>query len=355
MTDFLARHGLTLLSPPAFQGITIGGAIATATHGTGLHTSSLSDDVVAMTLIDASGRRVEIREDDGDRFHAAQIALGTLGVVYDVTLRCAPAFRVLIEHRQLPREEVLYAIDDLVASYPFVEIYWPPGARHFLCKMMRHTDDALDPPLKRWLARGEDAVTHPIIEWLMPRLSRGWPTVIPPMVAGMMPLLSAFRHRERVGSTIDAFHYHRAYPRCISMSFGVPIADTRAAWQTAIDLVESEARAGRHPVNMVSHARFIGASAAFPSPAYGRATCDLEVVTARGTPDSDRFYADWCGEMLALPEARPHWGKHILQPERIRARYPAIDNFLAVRAELDPMRVFLNDCLEHSVFQLGSA
>jgi hypothetical protein len=36
----------------------------------------------------------------------------------------------------------------------------------------------------------------------------------------------------------------------------------------------------------------------------------------------------------------------------IKARYPKMDRFLEIRQQFDPDRVFLNDFLEASVFQL---
>jgi hypothetical protein len=81
-------------------------------------------------------------------------------------------------------------------------------------------------------------------------------------------------------------------------------------------------------------------------------TCDLEAVTARGTPTADRFALDFTDAMLTIAGARPHWGKHVLRPEVIKSRYPTMDAFLAERARLDPQRAFLNRFLERSVFHL---
>ncbi|MGV7591920.1 D-arabinono-1,4-lactone oxidase, partial [Mycobacterium kansasii] len=44
---------------------------------------------------------------------------------------------------------------------------------------------------------------------------------------------------------------------------------------------------------------------------------------------------------------RPHWGKmHTRTAEFFRGAYPRFDEFLAVRDELDPDRVFANDHLD---------
>jgi hypothetical protein len=101
------------------------------------------------------------------------------------------------------------------------------------------------------------------------------------------------------------------------------------------------------------HGRVIGASSAWLSPAYSRPICDIEIVTCRGTPGIEEFYQAYSDVMTAnIPGARPHWGKYILDPGAIRARYPKMEDFLELRAELDPNGVFLNDWLEDKVFQM---
>jgi len=353
LLQFLAANGLALLSPPVFTGITIGGAVATGTHGSGLHTSSLSDDVVAMTLVDARGELIEVSERDEALLCAAQVSLGSLGVIYDVTLRCAPSFNVLVENRYIDREQVLSSLDDLVRSYQFVELYWFPFADRILCMLMRHIDAPADrAALGAGLARRlEHGLTMAMGNAVLPLIARFRPSLTPRLLT-VPPRVGAFRAGAGVASVNQAFHYQRSYPHCLSVSFGVPLADAARALQTVIELVEREGEKGRFPVNMAVHARFIGASGALLSPAHGRATCDLEVVTARNTPDADRFYLDFTDAMLGIAGARPHWGKHLLRPETIKSRYPTMDAFLAQRARLDPDRVFLNRFLERSVFQL---
>jgi FAD/FMN-containing dehydrogenase len=50
--------------------------------------------------------------------------------------------------------------------------------------------------------------------------------------------------------------------------------------------------------------------------------------------------------LLARFEARMCWRKlHFLTPDRLRALYPEAEEFIAVRRQLDPEGVFLNDHL----------
>ena len=68
------------------------GAIATATHGTGIGIPTLSEDLAAIELVAADGtlRRCP-PDEDAELFRAAQVSLGALGVLTAITVRCVPA------------------------------------------------------------------------------------------------------------------------------------------------------------------------------------------------------------------------------------------------------------------------
>ena len=126
-----STSGYTLPAFPWFIDQTVGGAIATATHGSSLRHGSLSQQTVAVTLVLANATVVELRDEafydeiekalhekknregndtltkntdtDADTFRggsrhrtpahlfdAARASVGRLGVVVDVTLRLAP-------------------------------------------------------------------------------------------------------------------------------------------------------------------------------------------------------------------------------------------------------------------------
>ena len=49
-------------------------------------------------------------------------------------------------------------------------------------------------------------------------------------------------------------------------------------------------------------------------------------------------------EILAKHGSRPHWGKrHTYTLEQLRALYPKLDDFLAVRRTVDPDGMFINE------------
>ena len=70
-------------------------------------------------------------------------------------------------------------------------------------------------------------------------------------------------------------------------------------------------------------------------------------ISVSGTPGTDYWdYLRSVDALLTEHDARVHWGKlHFLTPERLHAHYPRADDFIAIRRELDPQGMFLNDHL----------
>ena len=84
--------GYTLPAFPWFIDQTVGGAAATATHGSSLRFGSMSSQVVGFTVVLANGTVAAFHEDDTPEhvFNALRTNVGRLGVVVDVSLRIKP-------------------------------------------------------------------------------------------------------------------------------------------------------------------------------------------------------------------------------------------------------------------------
>lgn len=89
----LNQQGLTLPTLGLITEQTIGGAIATATHGCGKHSLSHYVQSIRLACFDATGTQAQIIEiSDGVALQAARCGLGCLGVVISVTLPCIPQY-----------------------------------------------------------------------------------------------------------------------------------------------------------------------------------------------------------------------------------------------------------------------
>lgn len=342
--------GLVLCSPPMFNAISIGGALATGSHGSDTRNGCFSDSLLSATLITASGEVVEI--DAPEDLAALGVSLGSMGILYAVRLRCEPLFSVYSEERWRDLDATLEELPELVDRVPFAQLWWFPHARRIGVKGMFPIaapipKRSFSARVERWL-RDQAAVAG--AAWLIPAVARLRPSL-------SLPLFSlgegiALRPAAGIRCITDELHFHQGYAPCWDMSFCVPIERTREAWLRLTSYVLRRQARGVHPVNTAVYARFTGTSRCHLAANHGRASCFLEVVSARGTPGVERHFAELAEHMLEIPESRMHWGKHIPEVAPLLCRYPAMSRFLRAREALDPRGIFLNAFLEREVFAL---
>src|ERR1043166_466705 len=91
----LRRAGLTLPSVGLITEQTIAGAISTATHGSGRHSLSHYVDAAPLAAFDSVTGKARIYElHDGDALRAARCAIGCMGVILSVRIRCVQRYDV---------------------------------------------------------------------------------------------------------------------------------------------------------------------------------------------------------------------------------------------------------------------
>jgi xylitol oxidase len=86
---FLAGHGRALANYASLPHVTIGGAVATATHGSGAVQPSLASAVSELELVGPDGELTTLAAGD-ERFDASVVSLGALGIFASLTLQTVP-------------------------------------------------------------------------------------------------------------------------------------------------------------------------------------------------------------------------------------------------------------------------
>ncbi len=288
----LWERGLSLPQQGDIDRQSLAGALATGTHGTGRRLPNLSAYLRAVTLVTAGGDLVVLTPDDGDRFAAARISLGLLGVVVDVTLELLPAFHLHERMWESPVEECGALLDELVAENRHFEFFWTP--RDDRCEMK-----ALNP------ADAEQAVA-----------------------AG-----------EYVAPAYRVFPSERNI-RFNEMEYCVPL---EAGWDCFAELRELLlARFPRLPWPI--EFRTLAADDALMSTTAGRDSVTLSVH--QGVERDYRPLFDAAEAVFRNHGGRPHWGKlHSLGAAELGGLYPGHARFCEIRREMDPKGLFLNDWL----------
>ena len=93
LATVLADEGLALHNLASLPHISVAGAVATATHGSGEANGNLATAVAALELVTSEGELVTAARGDAD-FDGMVVALGALGAVTRITLDVEPAYEV---------------------------------------------------------------------------------------------------------------------------------------------------------------------------------------------------------------------------------------------------------------------
>ncbi|WP_261376317.1 FAD-binding protein [Isoptericola variabilis] len=129
----LHAEGRALATMASLPHISVAGAVATATHGSGDATRSLAGAVVGLELMTPDGGRHRLVRGDAD-FAGAVVSLGALGVVTRVDLETEPAYEVRQDVAlDLPWDTLLERFDDVTGAAYSVSVFtgWDePAARH---------------------------------------------------------------------------------------------------------------------------------------------------------------------------------------------------------------------------------
>ena len=130
LSSVLEEHGLALPNLASLPHVSVGGAIATGTHGSGAGNQSLSAATASLELVHADGSISRLSRGDGD-FDGAVVSLGALGLVTCVSLDVIPAF-VLRQYvfEQLPWSTVEADLDAILEGAYSVSLFtmWEEAA-----------------------------------------------------------------------------------------------------------------------------------------------------------------------------------------------------------------------------------
>lgn len=327
----LHQRGVALANLASLPHLSVAGAVATGTHGSGNGIGSLAAAVSGVELVTASGDLISARRPGAlagpdVSFAGMVVALGALGVVTAVTLRTVPAFTVAqYVFTGVPFESAMAHLDEVTGAGYSVSMFTTWRARAFTQTWVKLAGGAAPPP---------DG-------WLGGRLATRDLHPVPGMPAGNCTPQCGLPGpwHERLP------HFRPEF----TPSAGAELqTEYLVARQDAVAVLTELAGAAAElaPVTQVSEVRTVAADDLWLSPAYGR--------------DSVAFHFTWVPDLAAVRPVlatvesimkqvagRPHWGKiHAAGPGRLAGLYPRLADFRALAAELDPGRKFGNEMLD---------
>ena len=322
---------------------TIGGAIATASHGTGMAWGSLSDasTLAGLQLILANGTVLDLnteRADDAEMLSAARTSLGGLGVISQVTLNVAPIHKLAYHARRLSRKEAL--TPSLWTDNDHYQLIWIPHTDAFLAITQKQTTENT-PRKEAFSSWWEEAVLD--YRGLKGQLNAAGRDRVKTIEA-MTDLATRLQERRYVGRGDLVLRVQQSL-RSLNSEFALPINKVHEGLQAVQDLTAEWVRKGDFVLNLPVRVRFSkGDEGSLISPASLRNTAYIEIATTHDLAYSNRFFRDFEFRMRALG-GRPNWGKLFFKsPSR---NYPEFRRFVRIQNQLDPYGKFINPFMMH--------
>lgn len=313
----LDAAGWALHNLASLPHISVAGAIATGTHGSGDRNGTLSSAVAGLELVLHDGSVHRARRGDPD-FEGMVVALGALGVVTRVTLDIQPSFRVRQDvYEGLTWETALREFDQLMGSAYSVSVFtrWTGGEVGSV--WLKSRGDVVDDLLGE--GRRVPVKRHPITE--MPAQN----TTTQGVPGPWHERLAHFR-LEFTPSKGDELQTEYLVPR----SHAVAAIE---AVQALADRIE--------PHLLVTELRSMASDELWLSPAYRQDTVGIHFTWVRD-PAAVLPLLPVLEAALEPYAYRAHWGKLFDRP----GAYDRLPDFLDLASRLDPERRFWNAYLD---------
>ena len=335
LAERLHKQGWALHNMASLPHISVMGALATATHGSGHHLGNLTTALTTCRFVNAKGALV--RASDATTLQA--VLLGALGVVTEVTLRIQPAYAVRQDvylHVPWERLEERASLDEIFRHAYSVSVFvddWssPTGASQAWFKHRVPTTRSHLPPAPAHLfgALRAGRKMHPIA-------SERPDACTEQGVAGpwheRLPHFHAQGEPSSRGDELQSEYF-------------VARADAPAA-------IKALRRIGAllRDVLQVSELRVVAADELWLSPSYGRDSMGIHFTWKHDVARVTTEALPLVETALRPFDARPHWGKLFgISPARIATLYPKLREYRALIQRLDPGGKFLNDFVRRYV------
>jgi len=331
LASTLHRRGFALHNLGSLPHISVAGACATATHGSGDTNPALAAAVAALELVTADGElRVLSRTGDtAEEFAGSVVGLGALGIVTRLWLDVQPAYSVRQHvYDGLAHEQVLTHLDEILASGYSVSLFtrWQPEPVYQLWRKRRVTaadDGSAEPVFFGAIAAAEPR--HPL------------PAMDPSNCTEQLGRPGPWHQRlphfrlEFVPSRGEELQSEYLVPRAL-----------------AGQAIEAIAGIGQlvAPVLQVGELRSIAADELWLSPGYRQDSLGVHFTWIPDTAAVLPVLAE-VERRLAPLQARPHWAKLFgFEPDTVGPRYERYDDFRRLCAMRDPGRKFGNEFLD---------
>jgi alditol oxidase len=326
LSPYLYQNGFALHNLASLPHISVAGACATATHGSGNKNGNLATAVSALEIVTASGEIITLPR---ERLSGAVVGLGGLGVVTKLTLDVQPAF----DMKQVVYENLSFArleghLDEIFASGYSVSLF---------------TDWQDHRATQVWIKTRIDSEVH----------SEFFGAKLATKKLHPLPGLSAENCTEQLGIPGPWYERLPHFRMNFTPSSGDELQSEyfvpRDKAYQAILAVE-KLRDHVTPHLLISELRTIDADDLWMSPCYKRPAMTIHFTWKPEWPVI-KDLLPMIEEQLTPFDARPHWGKlFTMEPSRLQSQYAKLPDYKALLEHYDPSGKFRNEYLSTNLY-----
>jgi xylitol oxidase len=324
----LNEEGMALHTLASLPHISVAGAVATATHGSGVTCGNLATAVAGLEIVTSRGEILKASRGDPD-FDGLVVGLGALGAITRITLDVQPAYEVKQRVFEGLSWKALYDHFDEITSCSYsVSIFtrWGQSNEQVWVKSRLDEPDRLEGDLFGAVAATVDR--HPIVELD--------PTPCTPQL-GRPGLWSERLPHFRMGYTPSSGQE-------IQSEYLVPRRHAIGAIEAVRSLVDKI-----RPILLVSEIRRVTADRLWMSMNYEQDSVAIHFTWKR-EPEAVQQMVAQIEDALTPFEARPHWGKVFhADAAAIAPLYKRHADFVRLLERLDPCGAFRNAWLKARV------
>lgn len=320
-TQLLDAAGLAMMNQPDIDTQSLGGALATGTHGTGARYGAMHSEITALKLLTAGGEVLSCSATERpELFAAAQVSLGCLGVLTEVTLKVRPRHFLRRKAWVAPNEELWARAGEWAQEHQHFEMYMLPFTGYGAAIVH---DEVAETAVNHPESPDEDVLAD--LQKLRDWLGR-WPSLrrwVAGKLVGRTPPEQAVDVSWKLLASSRPTRFNET--EC-----HVPREAGLACLREVLQVLER-----RNDVFFPMEFRYVRGDGAWLSPFHNRDSCSIAVHALQG--EAYDYLVRETGPVFRRHGGRPHWGKlHDFRPEELAAHYPRWRDFLALRRELDP-------------------
>jgi FAD-linked oxidoreductase len=342
--ELLHAQGLAMENLGDIDVQSIAGAISTGTHGTGVQFGTIATQVLEITFVNGLGELITCSETENRAiFKCAQISLGALGIITRYKLRVQAAYKLEYVARKAHLKDTLARLPEYRQNTRNFEFYWFPHTQTVQLKFMNLSDKK--PKTGGFWRKFNQSVLENGLVGFLSKIAQWFPA----SSASISRVFAAGLSNEQY---VNYSHRVFATQRLIKfyeMEYNVPAEHFETVMQEIADCIAQN----RFRVHFPIECRWVKADDITISPASGRDAAYIAVHMYRGMPYQAYFEA--VEAIFRKYGGRPHFGKmNTCTAADFEQMYPNWAKFKAVRQELDPQGVFLNQYLK-KIFGLDVA